>query len=350
MKKMILSFMAIVAAAMFFSSCEQEKVNAQDRIENEEVLLSVGLQDELYTKGQTAWTKQQESAVVSWQVFVFNEDGSLDVSSEISGSGSASLKCTTGKKAVYALVNSPNSYVGKNGIRSKSELLAIKSNLSDNTAGTSFVMFGNSDITLSSSSSMTIKVDRVCSKVYIDSIENKLSGSYGSITIKGIYLTNVAGDAVLGNSTYVPETSGKWYNKMAYAASGVATIESMLSETSLSEVVAKNGTSSQAHYFYCYPNGSTSTAQAGQWSPRCTRLVIETVVAGDSEPKRYYVINLLTDGGKGIERNKFYHIKKLSIQHLGSTDPDKEVGMNDVSVNISVNDWTEGFEKETIYY
>lgn len=351
MKKRILSIMAAGAAAMFFTSCEHEKVNCNDRIANEEVLLSVGLQDVLSTKGQTAWTKQQENAIVSWQVFVFNDDGSLDVSAFVNGSGGTTLKCTSGQKTVYALVNHPSNLVGKDGINDLDALLCTKSNLSDNTAGTSFVMSGSVGVNLSSSSSsLTIPVSRICSKVYIDSVENQLSGSYGKITIKGMYITNAAGDAVIGDEEYTIESSGKWYNKMGYSASGVAAVEALLSETSLSEVISKGSSTSTPHYFYCYPNRSSSTKQAGQWSPRCSRLVIETVIEGDTQEKRYYVIKLVDAEGEYLTRNKYYHIKKLVIKHLGSTDPDTEANIGDLSVDISVSEWGEGFEEETIYY
>ena len=295
-------------------------------------------------KGTTAWTKEQEKAVVSWQVFVFNDDGSLDVAQYKTGGGSAELICTLGKKHVYALVNHDTDLTGSTD--KESDLLALKSNLSSNIPGTSFVMFGEQNITVSTSTSATIKVDRICSKVYIDSITNSLSGSYGKITVKGIYIINAAGDAVLGNDKYIPATGGSWYNKKKYSASGISSVEAMLYDGGLSETIARGASTSTPHYFYCYPNLSTASGSESAWSPRCSRLVVETVIEGDSAERRYYSINLFGNSGAGVERNKYYHIKSLTIKHLGTLDPDKTVDSGTMTFSLQVTDWTEGFNKE----
>ena len=83
---------------------------------------------------------------------------------------------------------------------------------------------------------------------------------------------------------------------------------------------------SNAHYFYCYENNRTEENDQN----RFTRLVIEADLNGTTY---YYPIAI-----KELERNCCYSID-VKIQRPGSLDPDKDVEIGTLSLDLEVLGW-----------
>ena len=89
------------------------------------------------------------------------------------------------------------------------------------------------------------------------------------------------------------------------------------------------------------------------WSPRHTKLVIETEYAGKTY---YYAIPIAGNGSgltykklgsaeddgtayAGIKANYSYQIEELVLTRLGSTNPDEPTVESNVNFNITVQNW-----------
>ena len=310
-KKMIFAVLAAVAVI----GCNKNDVEVPDLQSGEKIQLTVNL-----PQAATKVTGDPvDYEVNDVQIFVFDKNGLYETSSRATAS-TLSLTCTTGEKKIVALVNAPI----EDSINNIAELRSRTSDLSDCSAG-HIVMSGELTEVLTSSTTVTMQVERLAARVAVSQITTdfELEAHQNlSFEIRSIYLINVAGErAYLSDNT--PAT---WYNKGQYVA-----------ETSLDflrDVVAagrvSNGESyATEHYFYCYPN-MTATK---------TRLVIEAEVGGYTY---YYPITL-----NAVEANTAYTYN-LTITKLGSNSPDVPVADGTVNFTVTVKDWTVQNVPETI--
>ena len=355
------SFLILSAICAVFASCQKQDV-VSNAVNSERISVSYSLVGNGAPVSKAAAASTKESTVANYQIYVFNTDGSLDASGYQSSAEAITLKCTPGDKKVYGLVNHKADLT--TSINNETALLAVKSDLGDNDAATTFVMFGEKDVTLPATGTVAVPVDRLCSKIYIDKITNNLNAALGKITLNAIYVINATGDATIGDETYCPAAAGSWYNKQKYVASGDTKIEALLADNALATDIANGAAYSTPRYFYAYPNPTSDDNSDATFSPRYTRLVIDVTVENDKDasgaqvPHRYYPINLCVKSGEtyggesaatsfmGLGRNLYYHITNLKISRLGSLDPDKPVVSEDMTFSVSVNAWALGFEKE----
>ena len=265
-----------------------------------------------------------EDRINSLQVFVFRPDGTLDAYA----SGNLSelvLDCTAGNREFVAVVNAPDI----SRISLKSQLQAAVSRLDDNSPG-SFVMSGSSSIDVSEAEKeVEISVARLVARISVKKVTNALSApAYAGtdIRVTGIYLSNVAGDRPY-LSTGTPSL---WLNCLGTKAD----VPSLLYSGRLSYSISNGKSYAAAHYFYCYPNAVAEDTVDSSWSPRFTRIVIETQIAG----KTYYYHASIAN----IESNHLYEIENVQITRLGSPSPEQPVEAGSVSVTVSVADWEEG--------
>ena len=93
--------------------------------------------------------------------------------------------------------------------------------------------------------------------------------------------------------------------------------------------ITSGGNYSAGHFFYCYPNSTTTK----------TRLVVETQIGGYTY---YYPVTL-----DSVTPNTAYTYN-LTITRLGSDSPNEPVADGAVSVTLTVKDWTECEVNETI--
>ncbi len=310
-KKMFFAVLAAVAVI----GCNKNDVEVQDLQSGEKIQLTVNL-----PQAATKVTGDPvDYEVNDVQIFVFDKNGLYETSSRATAS-TLSLTCTTGEKKIVALVNAPI----EDSINNIAELRSRTSDLSDCSAG-HIVMSGELTEVLTSSTTVTMQVERLAARVAVSQITTdfELEAHQNlSFEIRSIYLINVAGErAYLSDNT--PAT---WYNKGQYVA-----------ETSLDflrDVVAagrvSNGESYDTeHYFYCYPNATATK----------TRLVIEAEVGGYTY---YYPITL-----NAVDANTAYTYN-LTITKLGSNSPDVPVADGTVNFTVTVKDWTVQNVPETI--
>lgn len=313
-KKLIIA--AFAAAA--FVACD-DVLKESETAGEASVQLEVSLPDEAMTRISGS---SSEDAVTGLQVFIFDETGSLEAYGT-AGAATLSLDCFPGKKKVVALVNAP----GLSGISSYTDLTGTRSLLSDNAAG-SLVMEGEKEVTLTSSTSVTVPVSRIASRISISSITNAFALEYHknmTFSLVSVYMINVA-----GNRNYLTDsTPTTWYNKMKNTSDLPAILYESLGNTTLKSA----STYSEAHYFYCYPNHTTADYNDGTWQPRHTRLVVEAKLGTETY---YYPVTL-----PEVDQNTAYDIT-LKITRPGSDSPDKPVETDAVEVTVQVVDWIDG--------
>lgn len=317
-----LCYAAIAAAAM--TACtEQIPVVLQEN--DTKVELSVALQTGV-TKVSGA---SSESQVNDLQIFVFDESGVIEAYGH-SNSTSLALTCLPGSKTVVALANAP----ALPEISSYSELTSVSSSLSDN-AVSSLVMEGKVEVTLNSSTSVTIPVKRIAARITLSKIINALELDYHrkmTFSVTSVYLINVAGD----KKYLVDSDPSSWFNRMQNENSSVP----FLSQSLGGEAISYNSSYSTSHYFYSYPNHTATDRNGGSWSPRFTRLVVEAMLGG----KTYYYPVTLPE----VDQNTAYDIT-LTVTRPGSDSPDKPVTTQAAEFTIQVLDWEDGGDiNETI--
>ena len=310
MKKSIFVFAAALAALVACNKNEVTPVGPQNQSETlEPCELTVGICGSM-TKA-TAVTKDNEAKVNNLQVFVFRGD-ELDAYASVDNAKELTLSCTAGEREVYALVNAP----AYSEVSSKTTLIAKVSELSANSL-TNFEMVGSKSVTLPHTSTVSIDVNRIASRVVLKKVtRNFTSAALQSLdfTVDAIYLINVA-----GNTSYdLSAAPGAWYNVAKYNIE----LASLLHDT-VGSKIANGASHDTAHSFYSYPNDAAS---------KTTRLVIETTLG---TTKYYYPINL-----PAMESNKSYEIAEVTITRPGSDDPDVPVSFADATFSINVIDWT----------
>lgn len=276
----------------------------------------------------TGVSADDEAKVNTLQVLVFNGDA-LDAYGKASGTSQITLSCTAGERAVYAVVNAEEDF---DGISSKAAFLAKGSKLAGNSLS-GFVMAGSTTANLPSTAAVNIDVNRIAARMMVKKITSAFEGAQAGVdfTVDAIYATNVAGEqAKLFEANAALAADATWFNKMKWETSAA----DALVKDALTGVNLKGAKSHDtAHSFYVYPNPSEDDENAGAWSPRHTRLVIEATIAGT---KYYYPLTM-----PKLQSNKSYEINEVIIKHLGSSDPDTPVSASDVAFQVTVKDWTQ---------
>jgi hypothetical protein len=273
----------------------------------------------------TGISAEDEAAVNSLQVFVFDSDGDIDAVGQGSGE-SLSLNVTTGKgKRLWAVANAPE----LTGISREEELRGSISSLTDNSPQ-NLVMAGNTTADIISDTEISISLVRLVAKLSVRSITRDFSASglaARPLTIKGLYLINAPAEMRLDGDG---DVSG-WLNCGGFASSGA---DRMLSDRGLNINLSNSATYSTAHSFYCYPNPCTTDSAEEDWCPRKTRLVLEAELDGSL---CYYSLTF-----PEIRRNCSYTIENLTLSGKGSTEPDTPYGRESLSASLTVRDWQDG--------
>ena len=307
-------FFAVLAAVAVIG-CNKNDVEMPDLQSGEKIQLTVNLPQ----RATKVTGEPVDHEVNDVQIFVFDKNGLFETSSRATAS-TLSLTCTTGEKKIVALVNAPI----ESSITNIAELRARTSDLSDCSAD-HIVMSGELTEVLTSSTTVTMQVERLAARVAVSQITTdfELEAHQNlSFEIRSIYLVNVAGErAYLSDNT--PTT---WYNKGQYVA---ATSLEFLRDVVGSGRISNGESYDTEHYFYCYPNATATK----------TRLVVEAEVGGYTY---YYPITL-----NAVEANTAYTYN-LTITKLGSNSPDVPVADGTVNFTVTVKDWTVQNVPETI--
>lgn len=269
--------------------------------------------------GTRSVSSSGDDQVSSWRVYLC--EGGVVQYSGVSAGGDIVLTVTPGTYDVYALVNGgslASEYSSESGLLSAVVPLVFSSD-------GNVVMFGSVNTVVADyTKTVRIPVDRVVGKVELESVRVDFSArpdlAAKSFVLESVYLINVAGDCTLGGGT----SPGVWYNRSAFAGSDADGVLYDAVGVSLSGS-SPYGT---VHHFYACENPSVSDAHGGAWSPRFTRLVLQTLLGG---VRYYYSVDV-----KGILRNHCYRISEILITDRGSLTPDEDVS-DAVSVTLSTS-------------
>ena len=315
---------AVTAASVLLLSCEKDLPDTVKLPAGKRIPVEISIP----SSGTRVTEIGDEDRVNHLQVFAFRSDGVLDAYSSADDSQLV-LECTSGEKEFVAVVNAPEI----DGIQNLAQLEAVRSELSDNSTS-GFVMSGTASETVSSgNASVEITVSRLVARVSVSSITNSLAMpgySDTPITLKAIYISNVAADACYLDSGQPT----KWYN----TGGSKKDCPALLCDDALNAGITKSKPYTTPHYFYCYANPAGSDSSGDSSSPQATRLVIETQIRNVTY---YYPVDI-----PEIAANHTYDVKDVKITRLGSEDPDQMVETGAVSVTIRIKDWDTGHTTE----
>ena len=339
MKKIIV--LAAVAALALFTSCEQ-KMDIPSQAGAEKVILDInvvsgGQATKVTGNVNTSDTNNDtegETKISTLQVFVFAGDV-RDGYIAKNVTTSAQVECTAGTRDIYCLINAPTSL---NTVVSKSALLATVSTLVNNSENFEMIGFKTNQ-TVGENSSISIPVNRLAAKIVVKNIENALRAQ-GTITIKRVYITNVAGQINYGLDNIAP-ANGTWYNKGGYRSASGQHIGTFTQDINLNASVIAGAKYTTNHFFYAYPNNNAPAGYSTNWAPKRTMLVVQIQYGG----KLYdYPVDL----GVDLESNKMYVINNLKLVNLGNEDDGNEGGTDEenpitgvtAQVSVDIKDWT----------
>ncbi len=329
MKQILIS----LAALSLVAACQKSPVEEVPSAEPQTAIVTFLLEDAELSRATSSST---ESTIEKAQVAVYNASGTLlAVASAVNGA--ATLRVPIGESgcSAFALANSANDLASYG---TRSAVLNLQSTLGANRAASlsGLEMSGSlTGITFTENYTATISLVRFAAKVEIDEIVNAIPGN-PKLTINGIYLINVSTRMRYDYSV----SAYNWAQKRAYTASE----SSITPYTADIFSVEVNGGATYAtpHYFYCYPNGTTTDSSAPTWSARFTRLVVEASYSGNDY---YYPVNIRGADGK-LNFNTSYTITRLTITGPGSDSPDKPVNKGAAIFNLSVIPWETGVSQE----
>lgn len=324
----------IALAAAAVCSCTKENVQ-ENVIPVEESVVRITLQNEDNTRasGTGHGNQTSDNNIKTLEVFIFrvtdgDDDGMLDgykkfIGSELETLTDLEIRTTTGRKMIYAVANSHKDSWTSGMTRSVFESQTaelFKDDVKD------FVMVGSKEETLQLASSISMTIKRMVARVQLNSVASAFEGTpYEGSSLKNVkaYLINVQGEK------YLYDGSGenlKLINSKKYVEADMTgcTMSGMLYDQLAASI--DDAGYSNAHYFYCYENNRTEENDQN----RFTRLVIEADLNGTTY---YYPIAI-----KELERNCCYSID-VKIQRPGSLDPDKDVEIGTLSLDLEVLGW-----------
>lgn len=367
MKKIFkfLSFAAI--AAMTLSSCNKEQSGSSALAGNgKPVDLLVSFTDGSvrasdFTKVSGSLTDREaaECKYNNVQVFVFNAaDGEIDNCKRyLSGTiapGSwqmpEPMKCTTGQKDVWVLVNFPVDYTAATDIVNKEQLLAQTYRLeSINTDGnvSNIIMTGHQTTEFAATQTSTFQLPMVVSRsvcaITLEKVVNVMENPLyrDKVVLKRAYIMQVPGIQKVDGSILASDSNyafSYWYARHTSEDGAIWT--DSLADASVAYGDDKAYTS--LHSFYAFPNDLGGFAIGGN---------VDDAVLNDGTDKKSntYLVVEATVNGKlyaypivlpKTEANKKYNVT-LEIAHLGQNPdtPWKRVEFNDFQPKITVEAW-----------
>jgi len=315
--------------------CETPDASASSSETQEKVTLTISLSTPL-TRATLASGNTDDMTFHNAQVFVYNKQGVLEAKSgPVTSQTGINLSIIPGHKTVWAVVNAPELSLS---VGTSDTPSLIRTSLSDNSLD-ALVMSGSKDLEITASSSESIEVKHIASKIILNKITRSFTNTDLSevpMTLKKVYMSNVAADCDYGCTGTEPTV---WNCKMGVLASPVENA-ALLLDTGLNGNLSEGATYSTAHTFYVYPNPVTADTDAATWAPRKTRLVLECDYNGRT---CYYPITIQ---GTSLERNKVYQINGLTLKRPGSESSERkepEVSSDvDCTFSITVANWEEG--------
>lgn len=305
-----------------------------------------------------------ETKIDHWAVFAFDDASGWVAYGTSSSASPIQMKLRAHRDyTIYAVVNYPTSGLNAltpSGVRTPHDLTDKVSYLSDNSTSGGFMMFGSTPLTPSASNynptdvdgtftpePVSITVTRLVSRMDVTQVavdfRDKPHLLDKPFTLKSIYLTNLYTTSRYGSDYLYDElsaASSAWYNAGGWHTSrSNPNIDALVGNTGINQSLSTYARPyAVVNSFYAYPNatpvGSDTHQMSGPWTPRCTRIVIEAEMGGDT---MYYQINV-----PGMARNHIYSVSNVVIRGVGSKDPeviDYWEDSLDITYTIVTSEW-----------
>ena len=351
MKKIF--YAALVALCVAACSKEEGKV-APETEKKVTVTMNVSpYHVETKNTGTPNANSAQFDSIKLLEIFVFKEDGALEVYNKSSISDAAGvqtkhiqIKMTPGKKYIYAVANAKISPWA--GITTKTKFLAQEVQLKSENFG-NVTLSAAKEITITDHTTMEIYLKKLLARVRVRSISTTFAnGPYKDMKLKNIklYLTNVA-----GKKTYMGDdpSSPLILNSGGYVASDNSS--TAMANMMYEPVSVEIGTNyyNTEHYLYCFENLLTEETSTKKF----TRLILEAEL--DSK-KYYYPVDINQPGygwttdidHRGVKRNTSYDLRFV-ISGPGVDNPDDKLVQKTLTVQSYVSAWNSGGAFETSF-
>ena len=314
----------LMAAALIMAAACNQKIQTVEEEwtgnENDRVTVTVNVRGGASTRA-TGVDEKNEKAVSDIQLFVFDSEGKIDSYAK-GTSPTFQVNVSTGTRDFVALVNCPD--LGGKG--TKAELMSTVSYLKNNGLD-KFEMVGELPgqvITADAAApELKLTVKRIVSKVVIKKISTAFTSPYldsQEFKVTGIYLTN----AVASNSYALDLKEFDWVNKNGKDTGDTA---KELTYDTMDQKITAETPYNVEHAFYCYPNSTETDSTAKEWTPRYTRLIVETTLG-------YYSVKI-----PNVGRNKVYTVSELVVTRRGSENPYEDITTANATFTITVADW-----------
>lgn len=358
MKKILI----ICAAALAIAACSEKQGMIPDCAPAAEGsgILNLTMPELSATK---AAATDSEKKLNSLYIAIFNSEGRLEISHDCSGTeiseiatSGVKLNVKTGTKDVWAVANvAPSKFAAVTDIAS---FKAVEVLLSDDSA-TSFAMEGNVSgisVTSGKTSTASIQLARFAARVQLVKVSNNLPSSYGNLTVKSVYLANVACNDNIGQNA----KTSVWCNRLGHSGTllteanvigngSVKAENASLTFSAVGNAVPNaSSVSLSGKYVYGYRNASTAdpVARRNGFPANGCRSVLY-VIAAIGGIDYWYPIGLGELGS-----NNSYNVS-LTITMPGQRPGDDDFGSlitkGSLSASVTVTDWTDGSDySETI--
>lgn len=340
----------ILSLLLSLYSCE--KPACLECPDGEPSTLSISLASD-GTRSSIENTQAEDNTITTVDVFIFRNTPStsadyqkLDTYKRFSGAAveDLTLTTTTGPKTICIIVNEHTNAF--KGVTDLTKFRALVTNLKDELVG-SFTMYGEAEETLGATTSVTLSVKRLISRVGVTTIKTDFAGTpYADMTLSNIklYLVNAHAQKVIYNNASSPSTPLVYNTTELVGEDANSTTEANLIYEPLTGTIDDTGISTP-YFFYCYSNETDDMTE-------CTKLVLQADLDGVTY---YYPIPVhqenygytSSDGYYGIRRNTTYSYG-ITVTRPGSLDPNIPLVPGDLELTINVEDWATipHFDKE----
>ncbi len=255
-------FLLPIAAAALLFSCNAIEEPASESGDGKAVVVNFSL-----GTATRATSGISDDAVNTAYVFAFDGDR-LDGSASATGK-SGSISVTPGSRTFIAVVN-PNSEFSFTGVSSPDDVMSLVSSL-ESEGLADMVMVGSSTAAITASTtSVTIPVTRLVSKISVNSLKFDLTGALEgkSVSDVAIYVKNYP------TTESYSGVEGTAYTSGLYAARQ-STFEVYDQIGTMADGAAVTG-----HHFFCYPRKTTLNVSGSK--------AIRLCVTGTIDGQKYY--------------------------------------------------------------
>jgi hypothetical protein len=391
MKKLflLLTSAALIAAAASCNKAESP-VEQSEEAEYTEVTFNVNVDGvDVQTRASTGAGDltgvESENKLTTVDIFVFENNMPEKIAAykqydnnRIVAEGGMTMKLKTNVQYnVYAIANANLENVAD--ITTSGDLMSTvfplswdHENLVDDAGLQMMGSAGEPKTFTADENTLSIPVKRIAARVRLVKVTNNLPAAAGDVTIKNVFLSNVAGEWSDSEEFKCEE----WYNKYGRTLDKIqndidggtiykfpfvnadnaecdnATFKSLTTDDNEVKIEAA-GSYTTPVSLYCYANNSTVVPAGfyngyGTWKAfagQHTMLVVETLIGSETY---YYPIDLNkrinannNDANVGIERNKSYDVS-LTINNYGTSEPNEEISTLTAGYTVTVGNWDDG--------